>query len=625
MKSFDVIVAGGGHAGVEASIAAARIGVSVGLITMEKEGIGRLSCNPCIGGSAKGILVHEIDSLGGVMGQIADRTGIQFRTLNKSKGPAVWAGRCQSDRGFYSRVALSMVQAEPNIEIIEDLVTETVSDGKKIFGVRTKGLIEYGCKALVLCAGTFLNGLMFTGLKKTPGGRFGEARALGLTESLESLGFVSGRLKTGTPPRIKMSSINYDILIEQKGDLPPEPFSRRTDLSSFPELPQLSCFITGTNPEVHQALKEGFDRSPLYTGAIKGTGPRYCPSIEDKIRRFADKDSHHLFLEPDSLNSDLVYVNGFSTSLPEEIQLKALRRVRGLEKVEIVRPGYAVEYDYFPPYQLDLTLETKLVEGLYFAGQINGTSGYEEAASQGIIAGINAAAKIEGKPELVIKRSQGYIGVLIDDLVGKSTEEPYRMFTSRAEHRLVLRQDNADMRLLEIGHFYGLISSEEFKAFLQKKELVSGSLKEAEKASVKPDGLNNLLESRGKSQLQQADILSRVIKRSELGLKEVLGLMQLNGHQNLRKLLDYPEALKEVEIELKYEGYIKRELDLISKMERLEALKIPPGFDFGGISTLSSESREKLSRIKPRSIGQASRISGVTPSDIAILSVYLKH
>jgi len=623
---FDLIVVGGGHAGIESAHAAAKMGVSVGVVTMDKSAFGRMSCNPAIGGSAKGHLVHEIDALGGVMGQIADRSGIQFRVLNKSKGPAVWAGRCQSDRKLYSVEASKIISSTENITIVEDSVIEAIEDDRKIVGVRTLKGNEISCKALIVCSGTFLNGLMHTGLNATKGGRFGEQPAIGLTESLIKMGFESGRLKTGTPPRLKLESINYNILEEQPGDENPQPFSRRTDKSKFPFLPQVSCWLTKTDSAVHQILEKGFDRSPMFRGLINGVGPRYCPSIEDKIVRFSDKPNHQIFLEPEGLDSDLIYVNGFSTSLPEEIQREAIAKIPGLENAEMVRPGYAVEYDYFPPYQIDLTLETKLIKGLYFAGQINGTSGYEEAAGQGLVAGINAALKILGKKEeFVLKRSDAYIGVLIDDLVGKSTDEPYRMFTSRAEHRLLLRQDNADRRLYEFGHRFGLISDNEFKEMKEREVLITKSKDLFDEIKFKPDEINNLLESKATNIIDNSEPVSKLTKRPELNLRDLLQVLDHEKYPLVKSLLANEKALEQVEIELKYEGYIQRQQDLIKKMEKLEEVKIPESFDFLKLKTISNESKEKLHKVRPRSIGQASRISGVSPSDISILLVYLKN
>ena len=623
MRSFDIIVVGGGHAGIETAISAANMGCSVALITMEKNAIGRMSCNPAIGGSAKGHLVHEIDALGGVMGLIADETGIQFRVLNKSKGPAVWAGRCQSDRKLYSQKAVEYVSSINNLEIIENSILEAIEENKKIIGVITADGEQIKCKALIICSGTFLNGLMHTGLSSTIGGRYGEKSSVGLTESFIKMGFVSGRLKTGTPPRLKKDSIAWEVTEEQSGDQIPEPFSLRTDKSKFPELPQVSCFMTYTNFEVHQILRKGFDRSPMFTGIIQGVGPRYCPSIEDKIVRFADKARHHLFLEPEGIDSDLIYLNGFSTSLPAEIQSEAIKKVKGLENAEIIRPGYAVEYDYFPPYQVDLTLETKIVGGLYFAGQINGTSGYEEAAGQGIIAGINAASKIQKRPELILKRSEAYIGVLIDDLVGKSTNEPYRMFTSRAEHRLLLRQDNVERRLLKYGFELGLIAKEQYDEMRKREVIIVKGKDILASTNILPSQINNLLEDKNIPVLDNSEPIDKLIKRPELTLREVLNLIIANNQLYTEILCD-EKIIEQLEIEIKYEGYIKRQEDLIAKMDKLEKISIPLNFNYTNLNAISTEGREKLCRIKPRSIGQAARISGVTPSDISVLLVYLK-
>ncbi|MCJ7554526.1 MAG: tRNA uridine-5-carboxymethylaminomethyl(34) synthesis enzyme MnmG, partial [Ignavibacteriaceae bacterium] len=596
-----------------------------GLITMDKYALGRMSCNPAIGGTAKGHLVREIDALGGIMGQIADRTGIQFRMLNRSKGPAVWSSRCQSDRELYSKEAYRVIASTGNIEIVEASATEILADNGKVIGIRTASGEEILCKTLILSSGTFLNALMHTGLNKTSGGRFGEPPATGITESLAKLGFEYGRLKTGTPPRLKKDSINWDILEEQPGDENPQPFSHQTDLSQFPFLPQVSCHITYTDKTVHKILEKGFAESPLFTGVIKGVGPRYCPSIEDKIVRFTDKDHHQLFLEPEGLDSDQIYLNGFSSSLAAEIQIEALHKIVGLEEVEMIRPAYAVEYDFFPPHQVDLTLETKLIKGLYFAGQINGTSGYEEAAAQGLVAGINAALKIQGKPEFVLKRSEAYIGVLIDDLVNKSTDEPYRMFTSRAEHRLLLRQDNADRRLMKYGFEFGLISSALVNTVSSREELINKSIQFCSNTKLHARDINVFLKSIGSSQIDSTETISRLCKRPELNLQQILSLNGYVDNFLIQNLLADPLALEQVEIELKYEGYIQRQHETVSRFERYEETKIPSTLNYLNLKQLSAEGREKLYKVKPRSIGQASRISGVTPSDISVLLVYLKN
>ncbi|MFA6597086.1 MAG: tRNA uridine-5-carboxymethylaminomethyl(34) synthesis enzyme MnmG [Ignavibacteriaceae bacterium] len=620
---YDVVVVGGGHAGIEAACASAKMGLQVALVTMEKKAIGRMSCNPAIGGTAKGHLVREIDALGGVMGIIADQSGIQFRMLNRSKGPAVWSPRSQNDRKLYSEVAIKVVESYKNIDIIEKSIVEILVENKKVTAVVTSENEKILCKAVVICSGTFLNGLMHTGLKAISGGRFGEMPSTGLTECLVQLGFESGRLKTGTPPRLNKNSINWDILEVQAGDENPQPFSFRTDISKFPYLPQVNCHITHTDASVHGILEKGFNESPMFTGLIKGVGPRYCPSIEDKIVRFKDKERHHLFLEPEGLDSDLIYLNGFSTSLPAEVQLEAIHKIKGLEEVEMIRPGYAVEYDFFPPHQVDLTLETKLVEGLYFAGQINGTSGYEEAAAQGLVVGINAAAKILQMEEFVLKRSEAYVGVMIDDLVNKSTEEPYRMFTSRAEHRLLLRQDNADLRLSYFGHKYQLISDELFVQIKEKKKKILAGRELLETIKIPSKEINPLLVKVGENETEASEFIAKLVKRPELRLKEILQLKSENDFV-LSEIKNSDYFIEQLEIELKYEGYIKRQEEVVKKVEKFDALNIPSNFNYLILNSLSTEGREKLFKVKPRSIGQASRISGVTASDISILLVYLR-
>jgi tRNA uridine 5-carboxymethylaminomethyl modification enzyme len=600
-KEYDVIVVGAGHAGCEAAAAAANLGSSVLLITMNMETIAQMSCNPAMGGVAKGQIVREIDAMGGYSGIVSDKTTLQFRMLNLSKGPAMWSPRTQNDRKRFAEEWRLALERTPNVDFWQDMVSSLIIKNKAVVGVKTSLGVEVKAKSVVLTNGTFLNGLIHIGEKKFGGGRTGEKAATGITEQLTSIGFEAGRMKTGTPPRVDGRSLNYSLMEEQWGDENPGRFSY-TDVKVPTE--KRCCWITYTNPAVHETLKEGFEKSPMFTGRIKGLGPRYCPSIEDKINRFAERERHQIFVEPEGWNTCEIYVNGFSTSLPEDVQYKALIQIPGFENAKMFRPGYAIEYDYFPPTQLGLTLETKLVANLFFAGQINGTTGYEEAASQGFIAGINAHQKVHEKEELIMKRSESYIGVLIDDLVTKGTEEPYRMFTSRAEHRLLLRQDNADIRLSPIGHKLGLISDARMDKVKSKISNSDSIVEFSRKQGIDMETANGLLQSLGTSPLNQnVKIFSAPFNNFLAGFDK--------------------ETIEQAEIKIKYESYFEKEQDIVNKMQKMEDKDINPNFDYGQLTSLSKEAREKLLKIKPRTLGQASRISGVSPSDISVLMVHI--
>lgn len=618
MLKYDVLVVGGGHAGIEAALSAARMGCRTGLLTMDGKAIGRMSCNPAIGGSAKGHLVKEIDSLGGEMGKLADFTGIHFRMLNRSKGPAVWSPRCQNDREWYNLEASSRVRNQEGLEIIEDAFADlSVFDGK-VEGVLTGKGERIACKSLVLCSGTFLNAVMHTGEITTPGGRYREDPALGVTENLKKLGFQAGRLKTGTPPRVDIASIRFDETDPQAPDAEPVPFSHETKRIQNRQIPM---YLTYTNARTHQILRAGFDRSPLFTGKIKGVGPRYCPSIEDKVFRFADRDRHQIFLEPEGYDTPVVYLNGFSSSLPEEIQHHALATIPGLGQAKVLRAGYAVEYDYFPPHQVKHTLETKLVEGLFFAGQINGTSGYEEAAGQGLVAGVNAALKVRGGDPFSLSRSEAYIGVMVDDLINKSTDEPYRIFTSRAEHRLQLRQDNADSRLMRKGHALGLVSDGALGRLEEKEARVRAAIEVLRAARPDSVSLREFYRRRGTEGGGDAESFHQILKRPEVRIDDIISLAA--GYEHVLALVEDREARERVEIEVKFEGYLRRQAEQIRLFERSEQMPIPSGFDFKSVRSLSNEGKEKLEKVQPRSIGQASRISGVTHADLSVLMVTL--
>jgi tRNA uridine 5-carboxymethylaminomethyl modification enzyme len=618
-EKYDVIVVGAGHAGCEAAAAAANMGCSTLLVTMNLQNIAQMSCNPAMGGIAKGQIVREIDALGGYSGIISDLTAIQFKMLNLSKGPAMWSPRCQSDRMRFAEEWRMMLEGTPNLDFYQEMVSGIMSEGNEIVGIKTSLGLEIKAKTVVLTNGTFLNGLIHIGDKQFGGGRAGESASFGITEDLLKMGFESGRMKTGTPPRVDGRSLDYSKMIEQPGDVNPSKFSY-SDITK-PLTEQRSCHMTYTSEKVHDLLREGFDRSPMFNGRIKSIGPRYCPSIEDKINRFADKDRHQLFVEPEGWKTCEVYVNGFSTSLPEEVQFKALRSVEGFEKVKFFRPGYAIEYDYFPPTQLKHTLETKLINGLFFAGQINGTTGYEEAASQGLMAGINAALKVQEKEPLILKRDEAYIGVLIDDLITKGTEEPYRMFTSRAEYRTLLRQDNADLRLTPKGFAIGLAKPERLKRMEYKLDASDKFVTFFKETSVKAAVANPILEAKGSSPMTQGDKMFKVFSRPQIDLEDILKFEAVTDYITEHDLDQ--EVIEQAEIQVKYSGYIEKEKVHADKVNRLEDVRIPDNYDFDKIKALSIEARQKLTKIRPTTIAQASRISGVSPSDISVLLIHM--
>jgi tRNA uridine 5-carboxymethylaminomethyl modification enzyme len=615
---YDVIVVGAGHAGCEAAAAAANMGSRVLLVTMNMQTIGQMSCNPAMGGVAKGQIVREIDALGGYSGLISDRSMIQFRMLNRSKGPAMWSPRTQNDRLRFAEEWRLALERTPNVDFWQEMVSGLIVKDGRVAGVTTAMGLEIKARAVVLTNGTFLNGKIHIGEKNFGGGRTGEKAATGITEQLISLGFESGRMKTGTPPRVDGRSLDYSKMEEQPGDDQPGKFSYKGETQ--PLAKQMSCWITYTNPDVHEQLAKGFDHSPMFSGRIQGLGPRYCPSIEDKINRFSERDRHQIFVEPEGWNTIEIYVNGFSTSLPEDVQYQALRLIPGFENVRMFRPGYAIEYDYFPPTQLKLSLETQLIDNLYFAGQINGTTGYEEAACQGLMAGINAHLKINEQEPLVLKRSEAYIGVLIDDLVNKGTIEPYRMFTSRAEYRILLRQDNADLRLTPIGHRIGLADDERLQAVHEKTENIRKLAVELAKTKVDPDQVNAKLTELSSANIREKVSVTHLLKRPEITLNEIRQL-----HPSLAQLINSysPEVAEQVEISVKYDTYIDREQKMAEKIESLEHYKIRPDFDYDRVKALSSEAREKLKKIRPETLGQVSRISGVSPADVSVLTVYL--
>ena len=617
-EAYDVIVVGAGHAGAEAAAAAANMGMSTLLITMNLQTIGQMSCNPAMGGIAKGQIVREIDALGGYSGLVSDESAIQFKMLNRSKGPAMWSPRTQNDRMLFAESWRIRLENTPNLDFYQEMVTGLLIDGDRVVGVSTTLGIQIQAKKVVLTNGTFLNGLIHIGEKNFGGGRAGEKASFGITEQLVDLGFDAGRMKTGTPPRVDSRSLDYSKMQPQPGDAVPGHFSY---LREFTLDRQLDCHLTHTSDEVHDLLRLGFDRSPMFNGNIQSIGPRYCPSIEDKINRFAEKDSHQIFVEPEGWRTVEVYVNGFSTSLPEDVQYSALRKVKGFERVKFFRPGYAIEYDYFPPTQLKNTLETKIIKGLYFAGQINGTTGYEEAASQGIMAGINAALSIQEKDPLVLRRDEAYIGVLIDDLITKGTEEPYRMFTSRAEYRTLLRQDNADFRLTELSHRMGLAKDNRMRTMEIKRSQTDHMLAFFESTSYGFEEANGMLAGLDSALVKQDDKLKKLLSRPNVSLQDMKELTPVSAYFEEHQVSD--EVLEQVEVTIKYSGYIDKERANADKLTRLEHVKIPDEFDYKELKSLSFEAREKLSAIKPASVSQASRISGVSPSDISILLIHL--
>ena len=618
-QEYDVIVVGGGHAGSEAAAAAANLGAKTLLVTMNLQTIGQMSCNPAMGGIAKGQIVREIDAIGGYSGIVTDKSSIQFKMLNLSKGPAMWSPRAQNDRSLFAQYWREMLESTPNLDFYQEMVKNLWIEKNNLCGVVTGLGQKIKGKTVVLTNGTFLNGLIHVGEKNFGGGRAGEKAATGITEQLVSLGFDSGRMKTGTPPRVDGRSLDYSKMIEQPGDENPQKFSYLD--SSTPLKKQLSCHMTYTSPVVHDLLREGFDRSPMFNGRIKSVGPRYCPSIEDKIHRFSERERHQLFVEPEGWNTVEVYVNGFSTSLPEEVQFSALRAVPGFENVKFFRPGYAIEYDYFYPTQLKYSLETKILENLFFAGQINGTTGYEEAGSQGLMAGINAVLKIKEKNPFVLKRDEAYIGVLIDDLITKGTEEPYRMFTSRAEYRMLLRQDNADQRLTEVSHSLGLASDERLVACDQKYKQSEGLISFLKSQSILPAEINPILSSKESALIKQSGKADKILSRPNIYMSDLKECDSVDSYISTNNLSE--EVQDQAEIQIKYSGYIQKEKNNADKLNRLESVKIPKNFDYKKLKSISAEALEKLNKIKPETISQASRISGVSPNDISVLLVYM--